>query len=86
MSIIIGLLGILEIQIHSLKRIENSYWHTLAVSQLLTITEQLHACDYDGVSWGKDCELLLPHGECKYKSDGAKVCCKNEQTKQCLEL
>ncbi|HBY56158.1 MAG TPA: hypothetical protein DEG23_05040 [Coxiellaceae bacterium] len=81
-----GLLGVTGIYIHSFKRMENSYWHTLAISQLSSMTEQFLVHDYECLVWSKDCRRLLPHGECDCKPDKIRVCWKGEQNKQCLQL
>lgn len=81
-----GLLGVTGIYIHSFKKMKNSYWHTLAISQLIAMTEQSQAFDRDSSSWKKDCEHLLPSGECKCETGKIEVCWRSEQKKQCLEL
>ena len=80
-----GLLGITGIYINSYKRMENSYWHTLAISELFALTEQSSVSDYNCLSWSKECERLLPQGECKCNAKEIKVCWKSEQKRQCLQ-
>lgn len=82
-----GLLGIMGIYLNSFKRMEDSYWHTLATSQLIAAAEQQQTLDNDYFDWRKDCERLLPHGECKYENNRISVCWVNKQrNKQCLSL
>jgi len=81
-----GLLGIVAIYLNSLKRMENSYWQTLAISQLVAMTEQTRALDYDCSRLSENCQRLLPHGTCQCEKGKNKVCWGREQQKQCLEL
>ena len=74
-----GLLGIAGLYITSLKRTEDAYWRTLAISQFITMAEQRISIN---------CEGLLPHGECKFETNKITVCWdrKNKKdSKQCLQ-
>lgn len=80
----VGLLGIIEIYMHSYKRMENSYWYTLANSQLVSMVEMSRVSGYDYSNLQRECELLLPHGECKFEAGVIKVCWRDREKNQCL--
>lgn len=84
--LVFGLLGIVSIYLSSFKRVEDSYWYTLANSQLMGIAEQQRAFGNGCTVWKQDCERLLPRGECRCENNRIKVCWQGKQKQSCVAL
>lgn len=80
------LLGMSSIHLQSFKRIESSYWHALAISQLISMAEQQRIFGNNFSDWSKDCERLLPRCKCKCDNGQLSVCWGSKQNRQCLYL
>jgi len=81
-----GLLGIVGVHIHSFQRVENIFWQTLAVAQLISMKEELQVTDKQCSVSNAECKRLLPQGECKCNHNAVHICWRKLQNKQCLDL
>jgi prepilin-type N-terminal cleavage/methylation domain-containing protein len=78
----IGLLGIASFAIANLQRIQESYWRSVAVSEVNSIFELTNSAHRDCTSWQGEIHKLLPNANLKCSVTQISLCWRGKFSKK----